>query len=430
MDSRELQTTPKIILGNESLFSAYMVPCDSYTHLSDADDGGSFNQKYVARAASTPLTPEELNIVRDLLRDIFHEQAFKHLRFYSTALWNSWTRHRGLVAPAPQHQDTVRWVPDVSDYANKLTALYFVGDDSAGHRHGYNTCKMGSYIYRLWYSLHRGRPNSQRGHFFAKSLWFHDGEETSWTIPGIMAAHRRLCDATAARFDNEVVHLHRDQSHATCTSNLCPSPAETAQTWREHGLSLHHLFRSVILVADEKVLPAECPLHHLETDDDNESRDLLLWLERLMPERSVLMVRTGDDAHLSHPISFEKLIKEGKTNPLGLEDGKLAEESDVVRVTVGVAVRFLVALQAEEEAAIPRLQQAAATLTEEREEACRAWVESVVRYASSNETGIDGNQFTWDAVRRMWAERDGEIFNRVADEMGLTPLKSWWGKWI
>lgn len=147
-----------------------------------------------------------------------------------------------------------------------------------------------------------------------------------------------------------------------------------------------------------------------------------------MPECSVLMVRTADDAHLSRPVSFEKLIREGETIPLGLEESRLAKEFGVVRVKLGVAMRFLFDLQAEEEAAVPRLRQESAILTEERERACQAWVESVLQHASLGEVGVDGNRFTWEAVRRMWAERDGGIFDHGAqDETRLAPLYSWYG---
>ncbi|KAI1805869.1 hypothetical protein F4811DRAFT_551522 [Daldinia bambusicola] len=118
------------------------------------------------------------------------------------------------------------------------------------------------------------------------------------------------------------------------------------------------------------------------------------------------MVRTGDDAHLSRPVSFERLVGEGKTTPLALKEGKLAKE-------FGVAMRFLFDLQAEEEATIPSLRQVSATLTEERERACHAWVESVLQYASLREVGVDGNGFTWEAVRRM------PVFEDAATEATL-----------
>lgn len=53
---------------------------------------------------------------------------------------------------------------------------------------------------------------------------------------------------------------------------------------------------------------------------------------------------------------------------------------------------------------------------------------SVLQHASLREVEVDGNRFTWEAVRRMWAERDGGIFDHGAqDETRLAPLYSWYG---
>lgn len=139
--------------------------------------------------------------------------------------------------------------------------MYFVGGgcskpDSAGHRHGYTDLRLGCYIYRAWHALHSGRPNLQRQHFFAKALRLPESEAASWNIPGLVAAHRLLCDVTAARLGSEVVRLRCEDP----ASGAFPPPVETARTWCEHGLSLRHLFRAVFLVADEHVLPMECPV--------------------------------------------------------------------------------------------------------------------------------------------------------------------------
>ncbi|KAI1213326.1 uncharacterized protein F4807DRAFT_260711 [Annulohypoxylon truncatum] len=429
MVSHELQTpseTPDIIIDSNSPFSPYMLPRDSYSGPKHTDDV-DYNQICATRAASTPLTPEELGLVRGHLGDMFHEEASGSLRWHST-FRTGWARNLEMALAPQQHQDngTMRWFPDICDYANKQTAVYFVGD-RAGDRHGYTDRRLGCYIYRTWHALHGGRPNLQRQHYFAKALRVPESEAASWSVPGLVAVHRRLCDATAARLGTEVVRLLcKDTADADSTF---PPPDGAARTWREHGLSLHHLFRAVVLVADEHVLPVECPVQPVpEIRGHNQHWKVAAWLERLMPECSVLMVRTGDDEHLSRPVSFEGLVRDGKTVPLGLEEGKMAREFGVVRVKVEVAMRFLFELQAEEEAAFPSLRRGSGMLTEERESACHAWVESVLQHASLEEVGVDGNLYTWEAVRRMWAERDGEIFNQGAqDETRLAPLYSWYG---
>lgn len=438
MDSHEHQTTSETKekgMSGEFPFAPYMLPEDSYT---GPEDKGLtlFNQKYAVRVASTPLTPEELELVRGHLEDIFHEEASLAMRLHDTFL-EGWARNLGM-APAPQHQDidSMKWFPDICDYANKHTAVYFVSGRSThenfdlrdwlDHRHGYLDHRLGCYIYRKWHELHGGRPNLQRWHFFAKSLRLPESEAASWTIPSLVAAHRRLCDATAARLESEVVHLRINYP----PYSSFPVPTETTRTWREHGLSLHYLFRAVILLADENVLPVECPVRpNPNISGLQQLQTVGPWLEQLMPECSVLLVRTGDDEHLSQPVSFEGLIKEGKTIPLGLEESKLANEFSVVRVKIDVAMRFLFDLQAQEEAATPRLREASAMLTKEREAGCHAWVESVLKHASIKEVGLDGNQFTWEAVRRMWAKRDGEMFDYFKqNETRLRSIKLWLGQ--
>ncbi|KAI1097673.1 hypothetical protein F4804DRAFT_351275 [Jackrogersella minutella] len=414
-------------IGRSSPFSPYMLPLDSYSG-PEFMDSELYNQKYATRVVSTLLTPEELALVRGHLEDMFHEEACGSLRLHGN-FRHCWARNLQM-ATVPSHQETdiMRWNPDVCDYANKLTAVYFVGStpepNNAGERHGYVDFRLGCYIYRLWHALHHGRPNLQRQHFFAKALRLRESVAADWVIPDLVARHRRLCDATAAVFESQIVRLQcRDPAKASF-----PQPDGRARTWRGHGLSLGHLFRAVVLVADDLVLPEECPIQPIpEFSGDNQGFKVAAWLEWLMPECSVLMVRTGDDAHLSRPVSFERLVRGGNTIPLDLEEGRLAQEFDVVRVKVSVAMCFLFDLQAEEEAAIPSLRRELAVVTEERERACHDWVESVLRHASLKEVGLDGNKFTWNAVRRMWAERDGDVFdNYNQDEIWLTPLYSWY----
>ncbi|KAI1457072.1 hypothetical protein F4805DRAFT_430255 [Annulohypoxylon moriforme] len=414
-------------IGSHSLFSPYLLPQDSYPGPRNTDHK-CYNRKYATRVSSTPLTPEELVSVRGHLGDLFHEDASMTLRGDLTFRMG-WDRD-SMMAPAPQYQDSnaIHWLPDIRDYANKQTAVYFVGGgpnpNDVGHRHHYSDSRLGLYIYRKWHTLHGGRPNLQRHHYFAKVLRLPASEAASWSVPSLIAAHRRLCDATAAHLRSETVRLQCDKAAMT----TLPFSDETEQTWCEHGFSLGNLFRAVVVVADENVLPVECPIQPIpDLNGDNSRLKMTAWLERLMPECGVLMVRTGDDAHLSRPVSFERLITEGKTIPLDLEEGKLAEEFGVVRVKIDVAMRFLFDLQVEEEAAIPSLRQVSATLTEERERACRAWVESVLQHASLSEVGVDGNLYTWDAVRRMWAEQDGEIFVPSSqDETQLMSIYSWY----
>ncbi|KAI1137693.1 hypothetical protein F5Y05DRAFT_413644 [Hypoxylon sp. FL0543] len=293
---------------------------------------------------------------------------------------------RARISPGPPRRHFPRrgilcaaLAPDVQDMLGSQSAVYFVvggsEPDTAGQCHGYLDRRLGCYIYRTWHALHGGRPNLQRHHFFAKALRMLESEATRRSIPGLVATHRRLCDAAAALLESEVVSLRREDP----ASDGFPPPTGTARTWCEHGLSLGHMFRAVLLVADEHVFPMECPVRPVEEFPGHDPAwKVAAGLEQLTPECGVLM-----------KIS---------------EESKLAEEFYVVRVKIGVAMRFMFDLQAEEEAAIPSLRQVSAMLTWEREGGCHAWVESVLRHASLKEVGVDGNRFTWEAVRRINAE--------------------------
>ncbi|KAI1638521.1 hypothetical protein F4809DRAFT_659628 [Biscogniauxia mediterranea] len=271
-----------------------------------------YNQKYAARAASTPLTPEEL----------------------------------GSPGPARRHfpPRSIRFAALRRDVSDRLGAQSRNGagavhwPDIAGRRHGYTDRRLGCYVYRTWHALHGGRPNLQQAPlFFAKALLrVPESEATSWSVPG---PRRRPPSAMRCA--------------VTAGGGVFPPlPVETAQTWCEHGSSLRHLLRAVVLAADASTC---CP-----------------WSVR-------------------RPVSFERADwgREVRQFHWVWKMGKLAKEFGVVRVKI-----FLFDLQAEEEAAIPSLRQASAMLTEERERACHAWVESVLQYASLREVGVDGNHFT------------------------------------
>ncbi|KAI1424853.1 hypothetical protein F5Y12DRAFT_785116 [Xylaria sp. FL1777] len=323
-----------------------------------------FNQKHAHKAlnASNRLTMDELELV----------PPFSH----------GWSRT--LLMPKPAE--------------NKQTAVYFIDDSHySGHDHGYTDRRLGAYIYREWHRVHDGRPNLQRYNFFAKALQLTKSLE-SFDVAAVIDIHRRLCNSMSAKLNKE---------------------ADIAKTWREHGFTMGHLFRAVLLVADENVIPETCPVQpESELSDDSTLKEMAAWLERLMPECRVLMVRTGDDAHLSRPVSFASLV-----DPLNSDQGDGSGQVDMVRVTVPVAIRFLHELQVQEEAAYLDLRRVADRMTEDRERACREWVDSVMRHAE--DVGMDGNMYTWKAVRRMWAARDGETFSDgQGDETRLFPLYS------
>ncbi|KAI1816233.1 hypothetical protein GGS20DRAFT_539499 [Poronia punctata] len=391
-------------------------PISSPTYAAPSEDyRAHFNKKYAYKTldASNRLTIDELELVRRHLSDLFYEAAALLLRF-ETPFSHGWSRTLLMSKPAEVSSSTYEL-----DIFNKQTAVYFIGDSpDSGHDHGYTDRCLGAYMYREWHRVHDGRPNLQRYNFFAKALQIRKSSE-SLNVAAVIDIHRRLCYSISARLNAVVIFRYPTQYAREVQSTNLPQ-AGIAKTWREHGFTMGHLFRAVLLVADKNVIPETCLVQlELGLSDNCTRKDRVARLERLMPECRVLMVRTGDDAHLSRPISFASLM-----DPLNSDQGGGSGQVDMVRVTVPVAIRFLHELQVQEEAAYPDLRRVADRMTEDRERACREWVDSVMRHAE--DVGMDRNTHTWKAVRRMWAARDGETFDdRQCDETRLFPLISW-----
>ncbi|XXG95145.1 hypothetical protein Hte_001405 [Hypoxylon texense] len=113
-----------------------------------------------------------------------------------------------------------------------------------------------------------------------------------------------------------------------------------------------------------------------------------------LPQYNVLLVKTGDDTHLSSPIYFKSLIESGMTLAMNRPDVGGDMEEDVVRVKIDVAMQFILDLMRREEEALPSVGKAAKLLREGHEEACKRWVERVMQHVE--EFGIDNNIFTWE----------------------------------
>lgn len=133
-------------------------------------------------------------------------------------------------------------------------------------------------------------------------------------------------------------------------------------------------------------------------------------LQRELPQYNVLLIKTGDDRHLSSPICFESLVESGMTLAVNrLDVGGNMEGEDVVRVKIDVAMKFILDLMRREEEALPSVGQAAKTLRGEHEKACERWVGRVMKHAQK--FGIDNNRFTWQGIRRAEARLNGEAFD-------------------
>ncbi|KAI0194240.1 hypothetical protein F4808DRAFT_453102 [Astrocystis sublimbata] len=373
------------------------------------------------------LSPHELQVVRRHLTDLFYEDAACCLRF-QIPFSHGWSNVLMMEKPEDVMQREGVGLPQF-DLLNKQTAVYFVGKErnSGRHGYGYTDRRLGCYIYREWAQLYSGRPNLQRYNSCAKAFQVpHLSGSDSLDIAAVVDLHRQLCDSISAWLNEKVVFRYapRPQGVESVFPHAVFPQADVAKTWYEHGFDMGHLFRAILLISDENVIPEPCPLQPTPTTGVDHIA-IAAWLERLMPEARILMVRTGDDAHLSRPVSFASLMDSSKSG-----QGEGPGQLDAVRVTVPVAIRFLHELQAQEEAIYPDLRGMAARMTDDRERACREWVDSVMRHAEREDVGMDGTLDSWIAVRRMWAARDGEKFeDGQDDETHLFPLYSWTCIW-
>ncbi|KAM0547787.1 hypothetical protein ACHAPJ_010248 [Fusarium lateritium] len=138
---------------------------------------------------------------------------------------------------------------------------------------------------------------------------------------------------------------------------------------------------------------------------------------------TVLLVKSGDESQLSSPISFLPLFDAGLALDVNREDYKDGVEPTVARVALDVAIRFIWELLMKEEAAAQEAAKVAERLREEQSAFCEAWVSKVI--AHSQEIGIDANGYSWLAIRRALARKNGEAF----DDDQVNPMWEWLRHW-
>ncbi|KAF4458756.1 hypothetical protein FALBO_14499 [Fusarium albosuccineum] len=295
---------------------------------------------------------------------------------------------------------------DVHQFLNKEVMLYF----EPGCIHEFYIRMIGCYIYREWLHLHNMRPIFQRNSFFAKAAHIDNSNSGPQTLEQLSIFHHHLCEQLSTKLDQRVDFYPNNRRPETSTPPLSgPMPSKKIQSWRDHGHIIRHLFRALYIVVDRQAL-SEClppstveQLAHLNRSYYKEAET-----ELTLSRCTVLLVKTGDEAHLHSPISFLPLFDEGLALPVNREDYHGDLEETVVRVKLNVAVRFVLKLLHREEEAIENLGRLAKVLTDEQERCCDAWLNNVM--AHSDKVGIDNNKHTWLASRRALARMNNEAF--------------------
>jgi hypothetical protein len=126
-------------------------------------------------------------------------------------------------------------------------------------------------IYKQWFLHYNSEPNIEFGHFFADPVLITSNGPK--TVVEIVRSHKLLCDQACQLLDQ----LGRGDILSDKNYKLLP------------------LCRAIILILDEL------------DQDVEEDEDGRVSLDEYSQAQSVLMVRTGDESHLSAPITFEQI---------------------------------------------------------------------------------------------------------------------------
>lgn len=280
-----------------------------------------------------------------------------------------------------------------SPWFNQTTAVYFEPDFMCccygmywgeGHELDVYWGDGCPYIARAllaaWLDVHRSDgeiPNSQQGRYFAKPFLLEGRPSDHGAIRDTVYTHKLICKA-----------IQKAQNQ--------PASRQDPHTWEEHGCEMGPIYRSVIIVIDKQ--PALRQGRH-----PAEQRNILF------EQCSVLLIRTGDEDHLSAPIDFSALTDYGLNLPLGRSEGELPnlnKRQEVVRVRIPTAVRFIMNLEKRERIASARLTAIKKILDVETFRQADTWASAIL--ADAEVGGIDRVADSWKAVRLAQAHLDGD----------------------
>lgn len=283
---------------------------------------------------------------------------------------------------------------------NKLTAFYWLQSaqqkDATGERTLTPKIILAA-IFGEWLRCHNTEPNIEYGHFFANPVRITSTGPS--TVRGVIDAHFSLC-AQASSLINQT-NGRADQIFEHLPPGLQP-------------YSLLPLYHAIVVIIDR--LDRHGPVQTWERDPDG-----FISLRKLAQHQTVLIARTGADEGLSAPISLESL--KSQSLPLDRSD-VITQDVDVLRVSLAVAVQFIVSLALREELAIPKSKDELPLDTslspyppkgfEGNRQVCHspeAWVDAVMVAAEKH--GYDDIIETWDSIRRVQAGLMGEGFNEL-----------------
>ncbi|KAL8689942.1 MAG: hypothetical protein Q9218_004504 [Villophora microphyllina] len=183
--------------------------------------------------------------------------------------------------------------------------------------------------------------------------------------------------------------------------------------FRDIRYSLHPLYHAMVVIVDRIWKTSEgyeIEPHGLES------------LYKFAVNQTVLIARTGVAKGLSEPISFECL--EAQSFPLNVSssDKNLAQDGDVIRVSLATAVRFIVDLEAREDLAASSTRSDSYDMQHDHSLdppvpkghednpqvriKAETWVDTTI--ALAERCGYYNTPETWESIHKMQAASVGE----------------------
>ncbi|KAG8156811.1 hypothetical protein KVR01_013416 [Diaporthe batatas] len=353
-----------------------------------------------------PLSAELKARIRQELIHSFNSTMEAYIRQHVRSRWLAvWNRKTGIdtpvVVPYLNHGDG--FPPKLFrkqflgiDILSKITAVYFEPgfmrciaghcwnddeDDKPDSHYGNGCAYIARAMLAAWREVHHYNgelANNQQYRWLANAVALEGRPGPRGALEDAIRTHKVICEELETRQNNQVC-------------------SEDPYTWAEHGFEMGPIYRAVIIVLDRQ-------LELKRGKDEAELSDILF--ERC----SALLVRTGDEGHLSAPVDLSTLTAAGLTLPLSRSEAGLSDPvgmQQVVRVRLRKAVRFIMDLERREINASPRLTARKNVLDADMLREAGSWADDVMAHAESNGR-IDLDVDTWEAVRLARAHLDGD----------------------
>ena len=272
-----------------------------------------------------PISAELRELIREDLQKEWHWARLENFRWRVKMNWA--TVDDQLVLLNDEHGAVTR--KKLRLFCNKITAFYWLQTaqlySGSGERMLMPSIVFAT-IYREWSQYYDLQQNIEFEHYIANPVRITSNGPS--TIRGVLKAHHSLstqaCDLmTKSRQDNRLV-----------------SNRLTTELQR---YDIHPLYKAIILLIDRYEIDFQSDLVEL------------FRLEDEAQQQTVLIVRSGSEAGLSAPISFDSL--RAKSLPLDRSDVDGQPMIDIVRTSLATAVRFVLDLEQRENIAYPESVQ-------------------------------------------------------------------------